>query len=171
MKHRKDVLLMRERVGREKAAQLIEFEKEYEHRIHDWQFHYGDLVLIRDSARKMSLDRKAYNKWFGPCVVIRQTAGGSYICAELSGAVLGERIARDRVIPYFARQKIEVPPNLEEWVDISRDALRQLEAELLTGMFKDMNDLFEDVDWPGQKLSKKDKARLTVELNDTGPKN
>jgi hypothetical protein len=47
-------------------------------------------------------------------VVIRQGAGGAYICAELNGAVIGERIARDRVMPYFARRTIELPKNLEE---------------------------------------------------------
>ena len=71
----------------------------------------------------MSLDRKAYDKWFGPCIVVRQTAGGAYICAELSGAVIGQRIARDRVIPYKARKAIKVPEQLEKWVDVSRDAL------------------------------------------------
>jgi hypothetical protein len=162
MKHRTDVLAMRERVSEEKAKRVLNFEKEYEHRIRDWQFEYGDLVLIRDSARKTSLDRKAYNKWFGPCIVLRQTASGAYICAEMSGYVLGERIAREHVIPYFARRKIEVPEKLEDWVDISRDAIRKLEAEPLTRLFKDTDDLLQEVDWPGQKLPEAGQKKIAV---------
>ena len=160
MKHRKDVILMRQKVGEEKGKRMMEFKREYEHQIRDWQFHYGDLVLIRDSARKMSLDRKAYNKWFGPCIVLRQTAGGAYICTEMSSVVLGERIARERVIPYFARRKILVPEKLEDWVDVSRDTIHQLESEPLTRMLKDTDDLLQEVDWPGQKLSQVDKKNL-----------
>ena len=82
-----------------------------------------------------------------------------YICAEMSGVVLGERVARDRVIPYFVRQKITVPENLEDWVDISRDAIRKLESEPLTRLFKDTDDLLQEVDWPGQKAPKVIKAK------------
>jgi hypothetical protein len=110
---------MREKVSREKAERVLTFEKEWGSRIKDWKFKYGDLVLIRDSSRKTSLDRKVYDKWFGPCIVIRQTAGGSYICAEMNGNVNGERLARERLIPYLARQCIELPSRLEDWVDLS----------------------------------------------------
>jgi hypothetical protein len=37
MKHRKDVLAMREKVSREKAQRLLNFEREFEHRVQDWQ--------------------------------------------------------------------------------------------------------------------------------------
>jgi hypothetical protein len=160
MKHREDVLRMRERVSEEKAKRLLDFEQKFGPRIKDWNFKRGDLVLIRDSARKMSLDRKAYDKWFGPCIVVRQAAGGAYICAEMNGAVIGERISRDRVMPYFARTCIELPKRLEDWIDISRDSLRRLVADLLTRLLKDPDDLMGNVGLPGQAKKRRRKARM-----------
>ena len=73
---------------------------------------------------------------------------------------MGERIARERVIPYFARRKIPVPEKLEDWVDISRDTICRLESEPLTRTLKDTDNLLQEVDWPGQKLSQADKKKL-----------
>lgn len=72
----------------------------------------------------------------------------------MNGAVIGQRIARDRVMPYKARRNIELPKNLDDWIDVSRDSLRQREADPLTRLFRSKDDLLQDVDWPGQKNHK-----------------
>jgi hypothetical protein len=109
------------------------------------------LVLIRASARKTSLDRKSYDQWFGPCIVIRPVAGGAYICTEMNGTVIGERIARDRVVPYFARRKMQLPENLEDWIDVSRTSLREILGGPLKRLLKGVDDLMQEVDLPGQR--------------------
>ena len=153
IKHRADVLKMQRNVHEEKVKRLMEFDKKHQHLTHEFKFKFGDLVLIRNSAIEKSLDRKMYNRWFGPCIVLRQSKGGAYICADLDGTVIGERIARDRVIPYMAREKIEIPTKLENWIDISRDALRSLSSDPETRLYKDPTDLMKEVGLPGQNLT------------------
>ena len=109
--------------------------------------------MIQNSAIEKSLDRKMYNRWFGPCIVLRQSKGGAYICADLDVTVICERIARDRVIPYMAREKIEIPTKLENWIDISRDALCSLSTDPETRLYKDPTDLMKEVGLPGQNLT------------------
>jgi hypothetical protein len=149
IKHREDVQRARETVHAEKIKRALDFDKNHQRLIKNYNFRYGDLVLIRDSAMAKSLSGKMYNKWMGPCIVLRRTKGGAYICAELNGAVFGERIARDRVIPYLARKRIQVPDHLD-WVDISRDSLRELEAAPETRLYRDLLDLTKNVNLLGQ---------------------
>ncbi|KAF7305719.1 hypothetical protein HMN09_00725200 [Mycena chlorophos] len=52
--------------------------------------------------------------------------GGAYIIAELDGSVYARPIAAFRVIPYFARENLPLPP-LEDFLDISTERLRALE--------------------------------------------
>ena len=42
-------------------------------------------------------------------VVVRRTKGGSYVLAELTGAVSSLRYAAFRLYPYHARTKISTP--------------------------------------------------------------
>ena len=65
-------------------------------------------------------------RYLGPLIVISRNKGGAYIIAELDGAVFDRPIAAFRVIPYFARAKLALPP-LDELLDISRQRLRELE--------------------------------------------
>ena len=46
-----------------------------------------------------------------------------YILAELDGSVLGHPIAAFRLVPYFTRQTIMLPP-LADLIDISTDELK-----------------------------------------------
>jgi hypothetical protein len=63
-------------------------------------------------------------------IVISRNRGGAYIICELDGSVFHRPIAAYRVIPYFARQSIPLPP-LEELLDISTERLRDLEQTTL----------------------------------------
>ena len=107
-----------------KAA--IRFEQEHAATIIKYNFTLGDLVLIRNTAIKKSLDRKMRARYLGPLIVILQNKGGAYIVSELDSSVFDHPIAALRVIPYFACQRINIPP-LNELIDISACRLRELE--------------------------------------------
>ena len=57
----------------------------------------------------MELNRKTKPRYLGPYVVVRRTTGGSYIIAELDGAISKLRVAAFRLIPYFPRSSLTVP--------------------------------------------------------------
>ncbi|KAI0934959.1 hypothetical protein AcV7_003885 [Taiwanofungus camphoratus] len=80
-------------------------------------------------------------RYLGPLIVVSRNKGGVYIICELDGTVLDRPIAAFRVIPYFARQSIPIPDNLE---DISTERLRELERSNSLG--DDDNDIVEDVE-------------------------
>ena len=63
-----------------------------------------------------------------------------YIISEFNRSVFDHLIAAFRVIPYFARQRINVPP-LDELINITSHRLRKLEETMLS----DLDDEDEDV--------------------------
>ena len=104
---------------------LKDMEK-YKHVIKDYNFKVGDLVLVRNSAIKSNLDRKMYDRYLGPLVVIGRSRGGAYAIAELDGSVFDKKVAAFRVVPYFARKEIELPKDLGDFIDISMEKLEDL---------------------------------------------
>ena len=101
------------------------FEKEHSASIKDFDFKLGNLVLIRNTAIEKALNRKMRARYLGPLIVISRNKGGAYIVAELDGSVLDRPIAAFRVIPYFARSTLDIPP-LEDLLDISKERLSQM---------------------------------------------
>ena len=59
-------------------------------------------------------------------MVLRQTKGGSYICAELNGAVSFKRYAAFRLIPYVARDPVKIPWEL---LSIPRERVDEMADE------------------------------------------
>ena len=94
------------------------------HTIRDFNFQPGALVLIRNTAIEKSLNRKMRARYLGPLVVLAHNRGGAYILAELDGTVLDRPIAAFRVVPYFARREIPIPPGI---LDIPLERLRELQ--------------------------------------------
>ena len=121
-----------------KAA--IHFEQEHFSTITDYNFKLGDLVLIRNTAIEKSLNRKMRARYISPLIVLSQNKGSAYIISELNGSVFNCLIATFHVIPYFARQRINVPP-LDELIDITSRRLCELEETTLS----DLDDEDEDV--------------------------
>ena len=105
------------------AAQ--QFEKEHARTIKDFDFKLGDLVLVRNTAIEKALNRKMRARYLGPVIVLARNKGGAYILSELDGSVFHRPVAAFRVIPYFARTKIDLPP-LDELLDVSRQRLQEL---------------------------------------------
>ena len=68
-------------------------------------------------------------RYLGPLIVLAKNRGGVYIVAELDGSVFDRPIAAFRVIPYFARQKLILPP-LQELLDVSLHRLKELKETI-----------------------------------------
>lgn len=126
-KHRVHVREMRSRMDREKYERLLKYEKDHQAVIKDYSFAPGDLVLVRNTAVEASLDRKLKARYLGPMIVVRRTRGGSYIVAEMTGAVWQFKVGAFRVVPYYARERISLPAPIEELVDVSADTLKKIE--------------------------------------------
>ena len=131
--------------ARIKAA--IRFEQEHAATIIKYDFKLGDLVLIRNAAIEKSLNRKMRVRYLGPLIVISQNKGGAYIVSELNGSVFDRPIAAFRVIPYFARQHIDIPP-LNKLIDISARRLRELEDSTAADPDDDSDNLADEEDSP-----------------------
>jgi hypothetical protein len=86
----------------------------------------GDLILVRNTAIEKSLDKKMKARYLGPMVVIRRTKGGSYVIAELNGALWQQKVGTFHCVPYFARKSIELPKNVLEWLETSEEALQKI---------------------------------------------
>jgi hypothetical protein len=108
----------------------IRFEIEHAATIRDYDFKRGDLVLMRNTAIEKSLSKKMRKRYLGPLIVISRNRGGAYILCELDGSVFHRPIAAFRVIPYFARTTIPIPP-LDDFLDIDTHRLRELEESTL----------------------------------------
>ena len=75
-----------------------QFEKHFEHTIHDFDFKPGALVLVRNPGVEFD---KVKPQYCGPMLVVQCTHNGAYHLAELDGAVSRLRYATFRLILYF----------------------------------------------------------------------
>ena len=79
-------------------------------------------------------------RYIGPLIVILRNKGSAYIISELNGSVFDCLIATFRIIPYFARQRINMPP-LDELINITSHQLRELEDTTLLDLDDEDEDL------------------------------
>ena len=125
-KRRSHMAQLHDKVHSARLEAARRFEKEHAATIKDFNFKLGDLVLIRNTAIEKALNRKMRSRYLGPLIVISRNKGGAYLLAELDGSVLDRPIAAFRVMPYFSRSKIDIPP-LDELIDILNERLAQME--------------------------------------------
>jgi hypothetical protein len=97
---------------------------------------------MRNTRIEKSLNRKMRARYLGPLIVLSKNKGGAYILCELDGSVLQNPVAGFRVIPYFARKRIELPEGLQ---DISTERLRQMEEQELLGEEEEWDPRMEEI--------------------------
>jgi len=140
-KRSSDLTRIHSKVFQARRTAAIRFEKEHSATIKDFNFKLGDLVLLRHTAIEKALNRKMRPRYLGPLVVISRNKGGAYIIAELNGSLYDRPVAAFRLIPYFARTHIDLPP-LDKLLDVSIACLRQMEDS----SFADTDDLLDASD-------------------------
>jgi len=128
-KHRIHVEEMRSRIDQDKLKRLQTYEKDFEAVIKDYKFQPGDLVLMRNTAIEKSLDKKMKARYNGPMIVVRIAKRGAYILAEMTGAVLQHKVAKFRVVPYYARRKIDIPEGILSIIDLNEAELNKIEGQ------------------------------------------
>jgi hypothetical protein len=111
--------------ARLKAARW--FEQDHLRTLKDFDFQRGSLVLMRNTQIEKSLNKKMRARYIGPLIVVSRNYGGAYILAELDGTVLHRPIAAFRLLPYFARKAIPLPP---DFIDIDDTRLHEMEHSL-----------------------------------------
>jgi hypothetical protein len=144
-KHRVHVEQMRQRIQLDKLKRLEAYERDFEAVIKDYRFEPGDLVLVRNTAIESSLDKKMKPRYNGPMIVVATNPRGSYILAEMSGAVWQQKVARFRVVPYFARRRIEIPDGIMAIIDLGQEGLDKIRAQPEEDMNLDRDYLMGDV--------------------------
>ncbi|KAJ7132418.1 hypothetical protein C8R44DRAFT_612008 [Mycena epipterygia] len=117
---------MRERVNEEKRKAVRRYEEVHKHTIKDYDFKPGSLVLVRNTTIEKSLNTKMHARYMGPMIVVRRTKGGSYLCCEMDGAMFHGKIGQFRVVPFEQRTKIEIPDNILDLIDLSKEVLDEL---------------------------------------------
>lgn len=127
-KHRVHIRQLMRRIDEDKLKQLERYEKDNAAVIKDYKFEPGDLVLVRNTIIEGSLDRKMKPRYLGPMIVISRRPGGAYVVAEMNGAVLKTRIGAFRVVPYFARTKIDIPEGVLNLTGLREDELDQIDS-------------------------------------------
>jgi hypothetical protein len=126
-KHQVHVIQMRKRIDRAKLKRLERYEEDHKAVIKDYSFKPGDLVMIWNTAIEKSLDKKMKPRYNGPMIVVAQGKNGAYIVAEMTGAVLHQKIARFRVVPYFARTKIALPEGIMSIIDADKSVIDKID--------------------------------------------
>ena len=65
-------------------------------------------------------------RYTGPLVVVSRNRGGAYILCDLDGTLAHSPFAAFRVVPYFARNHIDIP-DIEQHIDVTVARLRAME--------------------------------------------
>ena len=144
-KHRIHVEQMRQRVDKEKLKRLQAYERDFKAVIKDFKFSPGDLVLVRNTAIESSLDKKMKPRYTGPMIVVADNNGKSYIVAEMSGAVWQQKVGKFRVLPYFPRNRIEIPKGIMAIIDTDQAGLDRIRAQPEEDVPLDRDYIMDDV--------------------------
>ena len=106
-----------------------QFEQRYRRLLWKDNFDPGSLVIVRNSAKDKSLDKKYSPRYLGPYEVVRRTKGGSYVLKELDGTIMRQGVAAIRLLPYVSRTDSRLKQLANE-VDDEEDSMLQENSDL-----------------------------------------
>jgi hypothetical protein len=96
-----DLEAIRERVVAAHFTSIHKFKRHFHTNIKLHNSQPGAYVLVRNSKVEYELSKKTKPCYLGPMVVVRCMKGGSYMLAELDGAISKLQFAMFRIIPYY----------------------------------------------------------------------
>jgi hypothetical protein len=126
-KHSADVNQLYSKVYQARLKAARRFEQQHLRTLKDFDFQRGSLVLMRNTQIKKSLNKKMCARYIGPLIVVSRNYDGAYILAELDSTVLHHPIATFRLLPYFGRKSIPLPPDI---IEIDDTCLCEMEHSL-----------------------------------------
>ncbi len=118
----------------------FKFEKDHKYSIRDFNFQKGDLVLMCNTQIEKALNRKMRARYLGPLVILGGNKGGAYLLCELDGSTFARPVAAFRLLPYFARKKIDVP-DINVIIDVPPAWIDDLFASSDDGTLDNLPDL------------------------------
>jgi len=107
-KRTKDLTAIKEKVLKVRYSSIHDFKKSFRASIKDYDFMAGALVLVQNSKVEYKLSKKTKLRYLGPMVVVRHMKGGSYILAELDGAISKLWFTAFCIIPYSTRNPVHI---------------------------------------------------------------
>ena len=72
--------------------------------------------------------------------------------AEMDGSVSQNKVGAFRIIPYFAREKIILPDNIHEIIDLNKESLDRLDNEGIEDLVDSKDYGFEGVNLDEQDI-------------------
>ena len=108
-KRQEDIDTIHERVLLSQFASLRHFKQQFKNRICQQDFSPGNLILVCNSQIEKELNQKMKPCYLGPMVVLHRTTGGSYLLAELDGAISCLQYAAFRLLLYYLHMYITIP--------------------------------------------------------------
>jgi hypothetical protein len=127
-KHSADINTLYSKIYQARLKAARRFEQDHFCTLKDFDFQRSSLVLMRNTQIEKSLNKKMRARYIGPLIVVSRNYGGAYILAELDSTVLYCPIAVFRLLLYFARKSIPLPP---DFIDIDDTRLREMEHSLV----------------------------------------
>jgi hypothetical protein len=125
-KRAEDLEAIREKVVAARFTSIRKFERRFHANIKSHDFQPGAYVLVRNSKVEYELSKKTKPRYLGPMVVVRCTKGGSYMLAELDGAISKLRFATFCVIPYYLHCDERV--SVTEMMGVDDKSIDEMEA-------------------------------------------
>ena len=86
-----------------------------------------------------ALNRKMRARYLGPLVILGRNKGGAYLLCELDGSTFARPVAAFRLVPYFARKKIDLP-NINAIIDVPPERINDLFASTDDGTLEGLTD-------------------------------
>jgi hypothetical protein len=125
-KRTEDLEAIRERVVAVRFTLICEFERCFHANIKSHNFQPGAYVLVCNSKVEYKLSKKTKPCYIRPMVVVCHMKGGSYMLAELDGAISKLQFAVFCIIPYYPHCNKRI--SVTEMMGVDNESIDEMEA-------------------------------------------